>query len=306
MCERLSRWPAAALDVPRCAGRVAHLITQLADNDLGTVAWARARAGFDLLVVARNDFASRKLLRRGFWEGDHIAAIEKLEANTSSWHGGGNTARRYLDIGANVGYHTLLAASKGFVVDAFEVVPRNAALINVSLCANPRLEPTVTLRRLGLSSRPRACTFVSSVQNEADAIARCDVARADDFRQAGYTVRGEFMMGTMSTMLSHSYWLAKIDVEGHEVEVLSADGADGYFRRFGIRHILAESWPEDGAPGARGALLARLVELGYSTVRTVDQAASLRTMLGPIFDPRAPPRAVLTRRGPVDVLGSHY
>ena len=144
LCTSFSSWPSAALDI-KCADRVAQLLSLLNVGDheaLRSVAWARSRAGFDLLVVARNDHASSSILRKGSWEGDHIAAVQLLEQqillNASAvphGHGRHSHGRRYLDIGANVGYHTLLAASKHLVVDAFEVVPRNAAMINISLCA---------------------------------------------------------------------------------------------------------------------------------------------------------------------------
>lgn len=171
-------------------------------------------------------------------------------------------------------------------------------------CASPRLEPLVTLRRIGLSSRARTCLFVSSVQNEADAIARCDLSRPDDFKQPGYAVRGEFSMSTMSAALHHSYWLAKIDVEGHERELLSDEASAGYFRKHRIEHILAESWPEGGAPGARRALLARFGELGYTHVRTVDQHATPARMLASPFEATIPSERLLSTTAIIDMLGS--
>ena len=115
-----------------------------------------------------------------------------------------------LVVGANLGYHTMVAASKGYQVDAFEVMPANAAMINMSLCANPQLSRLVHLRNVGFSSSPRTCVFVSADTNKADAIARCDLAGADQFKQPGYQVRGLLPLSTISSVLRKDYYALKV------------------------------------------------------------------------------------------------
>ena len=102
------------------------------------VRWVRTRHGFDMAVLSRGDLLSKVLLRSGAWESDHLAVIETLDDTTHRGCKRHDHAppRQYLDVGANLGYFSLLAASRGFEVDAFEVLPRNVAMMNLSLCAN--------------------------------------------------------------------------------------------------------------------------------------------------------------------------
>ncbi len=50
-----------------------------------------------------------------------------------------------MDVGANVGTHSLAAAAHGFSVLAFEPMHVNIVAIRHSLCANPALRKRVTL-----------------------------------------------------------------------------------------------------------------------------------------------------------------
>ena len=113
-------------------------------------------------------------------------------------------------------------------------MPKNAGMINVSMCANPSLEPLVTLHRVGLGAADQQCLFVAGARNVADAIARCDLQSAAQFKQAGYTVLGSFEVTTLSKVLEHDYYMMKIDVEGMEPSILSAQGSDGYFSKHRI------------------------------------------------------------------------
>lgn len=51
----------------------------------------------------------------------------------------------FLDVGANLGVHTLTAAAYGFSVIAFEPLWPNVQALRRSLCANPALARRVTL-----------------------------------------------------------------------------------------------------------------------------------------------------------------
>ena len=62
-----------------------------------------------------------------------------------------------LDIGANVGIYSLLAAYAGLTVLAFEPMPRNRALLAATLCANPVLARRITVHPVALGERRGEC-----------------------------------------------------------------------------------------------------------------------------------------------------
>ncbi len=66
---------------------------------------------------------SAALKETGAWEGDHLAAIEQF--HNKRGHGTLNN-KRYADIGANMGYFTMIAAKRGYEVSHCSV--RNAVL----------------------------------------------------------------------------------------------------------------------------------------------------------------------------------
>ena len=78
-----------------------------------------------------------------------------------------------VDIGANIGAHTLFAAAFGFGVLAFEPLRTNALAIRHSLCASPALGPRVTLFHRGLGSEALHCVVYSGNNNIGDGVFDC-------------------------------------------------------------------------------------------------------------------------------------
>ena len=72
---------------------------------------------------------------------------------------------RLIDIGANIGFYSLAAASAGFDVHAFEPVPRNAAMLMMSLERN-KLEARVRIAAFAVSAVPKALLMGRSNRNQ--------------------------------------------------------------------------------------------------------------------------------------------
>ena len=58
----------------------------------------------------------------------------------------------FLDVGANLGYYSVLFASRGWRVVAVEPMARNRAALRASLCLNPHLTASVSLHSRALVS----------------------------------------------------------------------------------------------------------------------------------------------------------
>ena len=121
-----------------------------------------------MAVLATADLVSREIVKTGFWELRYPSQLLELAGER------GENARMppppatFLDVGANLGYYSLLFASHGYDVLAVEPMLRNRRAIETSLCLNPQLAERVTLLPMALGKT---------------ASAHCDV-RADD-RNAG-------------------------------------------------------------------------------------------------------------------------
>ena len=104
-------------------------------------------------------------------------------------------------------------------------------------------------------------------------------------------------MVQLHEVLKYDYFAMKIDIEGHEHEALSPQGADTFFRRSRIEFILAESWP---LPDIRRSLWTRLSKLGYATLRCSSHNEA--QPFGEPFRASDPPPQLVVRPDMFDVL----
>lgn len=204
---------------------------------------ARLRSGSRMLVDIR-DYAHRHLFLHGVYEDDLTALFRRLA--TPGW--------TVLDVGANVGYFSLLAADLGggdSRVVAFEPQERVAAMLRRTLELNMAgrvelIESACGDRDgtvgLSLSPDPRN-TGLATVRSSGSLAVTSEVPiiRLDRFC-ATYDLTPDLM---------------KIDVEGTEEAVLR--GAERLIARGIPRSVICEVWPE-----SRKAVIAYMAVHGYS------------------------------------------
>ena len=257
--SQLADWPRESLAL-ECLPRIARLSSI---SSLSSYKWAQISvtqgANFHLLVHSSNDIVSTSLLKSGYWEADHVEAIEM-------YHTGKGLSlpsrKRYIDVGGNLGYFSLLAASKGYDVTTVEAMKENAYLFNVSLCANPALAKRVNLHHTAVGAESRECFIVSESNNKADGHINCDLKDSREL-MSGYEIRGKGSITTLSDILSEDFFIMKMDIEGHEPPALR--GAREYFTKNMIQYIITESHRTP----ARVDYFRALASLHYS-IRPVD------------------------------------
>eukprot|EP00892_Ulva_mutabilis_P000857 jgi/Ulvmu1/10772/UM069_0006.1 len=178
---------------------------------------------FDMAVESGTDIVSDSIRRAGIWEEPELhtvlTALERVAAKADA----SVPLPSLLDIGANIGTFSLVAAAFGYPVRAFEALPRNAQAIYQTLCWNPVLRKRLTVFPYALGEEEASCAVMSIPGNVANGNLVCSdeqLAQHGDMVQRGVThaVRlGDYLGGVRSDVM-------KIDVEGFEPIVLRGAG----------------------------------------------------------------------------------
>jgi FkbM family methyltransferase len=178
----------------------------------------------------------------GCWLGSYECEKQNLIANTVA------PGTVFLDVGANVGFYTLLASSlvqDSGKVFAFEPVPRNVRYLEKHLTMNA--VQNVTLFKAAVSDHPGKATFQEGPSNSEGKLSEdgelvVDLVSLDDLFLKGLIPLPDYI---------------KIDVEGAEFSVLR-----------GARHVLTVGRPTiflaTHGDEVRSKCLSMLQSLGYS------------------------------------------
>jgi FkbM family methyltransferase len=94
---------------------------------------------FNMALRKKDDIVSNFIRYYGYWE---LHEPHDMAGKSGHMIPAGGTL---LDIGANMGYYTLLFASRGYKVIAVEPMTHNRIALETSLCMNPELKHLVTV-----------------------------------------------------------------------------------------------------------------------------------------------------------------
>jgi FkbM family methyltransferase len=198
--------------------------------------------------MATTDEVMRPFIRaRGTWEPEEGRLLRTLM----------RPGCRFLDVGANVGYFTLLAAQAvpDAVIDAVEPQPDNVAALRMNLWAN---QVHATVWPVALDARTGTVGLTTAETNLGDTRSvEIDVGREVVHGLVAPAARADDLFA------GRSFDVVKIDVQGFELEVL-----------LGMRRVVADSpgirlvveyWPS--ALRERGlqplAVLGHYREMGF-------------------------------------------
>jgi FkbM family methyltransferase len=172
-----------------------------------------------------------------------------------------------IDVGANFGFWSLLAAKRGCTVTAIEPVPPTAELLRKNVRHNG-LEDQVRVLPIAVSdfAGQLSLTMPNGESGHASAHAYPSaIAEVFDVRTATLDEIGG----------QGSFRLLKVDVEGHELAVLH--GAEQLLRENRADYLLVEL--VEGHLRRAGSSSAEIVEyllgIGYSPIRWVDENEGL-------------------------------
>jgi len=147
-----------------------------------------------------------------------------------------NANGRLLDIGANLGWFSLAAASCGFDVVAIEPFAMNQALVEASTCANG-FHNEIKLIKSGLDTVARTCSLYQIPHvNIGDTHSVCSTSVDGEEMRRNFESKGYKKLGTTQTTTldelyrtkalgTRKFDILKIDVEGFESRILLGGNA---------------------------------------------------------------------------------
>ena len=177
--------------------------------------WATARMGnitWNMCIYhqweVRDTCISKAVARGAAWE----PALTGTMLRTLFAHRAERA--RLIDIGANIGFYTLAAGAAGFDVHAFEPVPRNAAMLQMSLERNG-LEKRVRLATFAVSDAPKALLMGRSNRNQGG-VSHLDALQT----QKGSTALAALPLANVLAEEPGRPTYVKMDVESSECDAV--------------------------------------------------------------------------------------
>ncbi|WIA35853.1 hypothetical protein OEZ86_004238 [Tetradesmus obliquus] len=138
-----------------------------------------------------------------------------------------------VDVGAHVGWYGFSAAAAGARTAFFEAMPSNNRLLRRSICSSAWLADRITLYATGLSNKSAECSIISEDLNQGNGITICDQDAQQGVQAVTamfkdrykFLARDKITVRRLDAMLSEEVQVMKIDVEGHEKQMVQ--GAEG-------------------------------------------------------------------------------
>lgn len=155
--------------------------------------------------VAHRDTICREIILDGYYEKDLLAAMVDLVPDKNG---------TFLDIGANIGNHSIYLSKHFKRVISFEPVPRNCWIFKANRHLNHA--GNITLVEKGLSSKSGQLYFSSDDPMQTNTGLR-EAHDSRDEAEAVEIVRGDDVLRELGIT---DVVGIKIDVEGHEPEVI--------------------------------------------------------------------------------------
>ena len=199
---------------------------------------------FKMYCNRHQDVVSEHIISSGAWEADitrDIALALKTAAEQRKLQA--PATGMFLDIGANIGWHSLAVAAAGYRVVGFVPVTHNERLQRSSICANIGFSNRMTLHSVMLGNETSGnCRVFSDNANKGNGIVRCDPQYQPPTVYSLLTSDAKLMMLDDFADSFQDVLVLKMDVEGHEPFVFA--GGRAVFLNLHIPYIIMEwDWP---------------------------------------------------------------
>ncbi|KAJ3127085.1 hypothetical protein HK098_006782 [Nowakowskiella sp. JEL0407] len=184
-----------------------------------------ANAEFDMAIYNGSDYVSENI-EKGGWELHLINMIYQKMEFVSKVLG---KKAVFMDIGANIGWHSLSVAGAGYPVISFEPMPQNLHLFRWSLCLNENMKIEVFSK--GLGEKRDECRIISVGVNVGNGNVQCLEKGQKNLPPIsnGWKERGKISVYRLDEVMNERFaasnsgaqriGVLKVDVEGFELPV---------------------------------------------------------------------------------------
>lgn len=196
---------------------------------------------FNMYVYKEKDGVSSLITSTQSWEKyETDLLVEALEFYTKKYNIKNQDAY-IIDVGANIGWYTLVFGKLGFNVLSFEPSNINYFILKKNYCLNKDIN--TTLINKGLFTKKITCELYAQFENEGNGIVYCDKK---------YTIPnvfslkvGEIKLNKLKNYISflskNKLILIKIDTEGSEGKAF--EGGIAIFKKYHVPFIFMEFTP---------------------------------------------------------------
>jgi FkbM family methyltransferase len=189
------------------------------------------------LYLLRDDIVSTSIVKTKSWMPHQTTFINVLLSESLS------KPAVFLDIGANIGWFTMVMSALNHRVIAIEAMKTNTQLLQSSLAAS-KLQKSVRLHHHGISSVRGKCILYSDNLNVGDGHMTCGIsadANLSAVLPPNYSIREVIETKSLDALVQEPINVMKIDVEGSELQVVMSGMQ--LFDRYGVKHIITEFTP---------------------------------------------------------------
>ena len=220
----------------------------------------RNEISFKITLYNDNDFISSWIDKYGIWEENNTNYILDLMNDNQ------NTDAIIIDVGANIGYYSLLSAAMGYTCYSFEPDPSNFDKLNSSIKLN-NFDNKIKLYKNALSNKANEKIILSTV---AGTIVNhgCLTVLKDFISTSSNTVQCVTLKLDDVINKNDKILLIKIDVEGFEPEVI--EGSLELIKSGNIQHILIEISPKFRKIEDYIKMIFILVQNNYTKIINLD------------------------------------
>jgi FkbM family methyltransferase len=226
---------------------------------------------FDMMMYNSDDavidFVSADIKKNGYWEMSITEAIDSKMLSFAKRNGLGLDQVTFVDIGANIGWFSLVFANAGYNVISFEPMPANEIILRQNKClfhAKHADTSRWTYLNLGLGENRDTCKIISTNINFLDGFTKCGPNISID---PGFSLRASIEVYKLDQIIDidgdFKIGAVKMDVEGFEKFVIL--GGSKFFSSPKIEFIAMELMNHNPEALERSAFVyQKLIDFGFT------------------------------------------